>query len=509
MKKLQSILVLLVVLIALLLIIPNQVNAAEDYIYKDEEQGIEWSYKLDENDNVINLKCETKDATGKITIPSTIDGKEVISIGGKKLFQVEGIFQDCSGITEVIIPNTITVISEKSFSNCSGLKSVSIPDNVTNIESYAFDNCAGLSNIDLPENLIQIGVFAFADCTGLKSVTIPNGVTIIEDGAFSGCSGIKELKLSDNLSSINENVFKGCTGLTSVIIPDSVTSINSGDYDIYGAFKDCKNLTKILIPDSVTSIADQVFSGCDNLTIYGNEGSMAQSYAKEHDIPFDYISNWDNSDSGKDITPPIVKSIEVSYSSILSSYDKDTSKNLYMIPADVNIVINVNFSENIKGTQVPKLTIKFGSGENIDLTEGTIGESTISYEYTIKNTDKGILTSVDFSGGNITDKAGNAATLSCPKLVVENDGEASVYANGTSTKPNGTNDENNNDDKNNTNSNTNNTNNSNKTDGKEDNTTAPGKLPQTGVSILLSATILVVLTGGIIAFIKYRKLKGI
>ena len=54
---------------------------------------------------------------------------------------------------------------------------------------------------------------------------------------------------------------------------------------------------------------------------------------------------------------------------------------------------------------------------------------------------------------------------------------------------------------------TNNSNNNNN-DGK-DNTTAPGKLPQTGVSIGVSLAIIVVIASGTFAYIRYRKLKGI
>lgn len=54
--------------VMLILIGPNISNAATEYKYSDTEQGIEWVYELDENENVIKLKCTTT----TITIPESV-----------------------------------------------------------------------------------------------------------------------------------------------------------------------------------------------------------------------------------------------------------------------------------------------------------------------------------------------------------------------------------------------------------------------------------------------------
>lgn len=81
MKKKSLILVLAILTFALILSIPNIVKAAEVHTYSDTAQGVEWDYNLDGN-NVTNLRCKTTSKTGAITIPSTIDGKTVISLNG-------------------------------------------------------------------------------------------------------------------------------------------------------------------------------------------------------------------------------------------------------------------------------------------------------------------------------------------------------------------------------------------------------------------------------------------
>lgn len=489
--------VLFLIIFAILLITPSMVNATT-YIYSDTEQGMEWSYELDSNENVVNLKCNTTSKIGAVTIPSTIDGKTVISIG-KENYQ-KGAFENCAGITSVTIPNTIAIIGYNAFYNCTGLKTVTIPNSVTKISDSAFYNCAGLTTITFSENLTSIGASTFSNCKGLKSIIIPDSVTTIGDNAFKGCSGLKEITLSNSLSKISKSTFGDCTGLTSVVIPNSVTTIEGG-YAMYGAFYNCENLTKILVPDTVASIGRDAFGRCPKLTIYGNDGQTSKKYAEENEIKFDYISNWNKQDPGIDITSPTVENIQVTYASVMN-YNRDENKSMYIIPAGAKLVINVTFSEVIEGTKIPTLTVKFGEGENIKLTEGIVGGATITYVYTIQNTDIGVMTTVDFSGGNIKDSVGNIATLSCPALKIQNSTEDFVYANGTVTNP-GTNDKNqgtDNKDENNQKPNT--------SDDKKDNTTAKEKIPKAGKMTVISILIITIIAGTT-SFIITRKYKGI
>ncbi len=208
--------------------------------------------------------------TGAVTIPSTLGGKPVTSIGNFA-------FSRCSGLTSVTIGNGVTSIGYEAFYGCSGLTSVTIPDSVTSIGNGAFSGCSGLTSVMVPDSVTSIGSYAFSGCTNvtsltapsvpngmprtqLTSVTIGNGVTSIGYEAFSGCSGLTSVTIPDSVTSIGSSAFYNCSGLTSVTIPDSVTSIGSS------AFYNCSGLTSVTIPDSVTSIGDGAFRGCSGLT---------------------------------------------------------------------------------------------------------------------------------------------------------------------------------------------------------------------------------------------------
>ena len=105
---------------------------------------------------------------------------------------------------------------------------------------------------------------------------------------------------------------------------------------------------------------------------------------------------------------------------------KGDSSNLTTIPGTVNlefqptvgdeITINVKFNQDIVKTAAPKLTIKFGTGSNIELTTCEASSNTLTYKYTIKEGDLGALQIVSFTGGNVTNNEGTPAVITLPQL---------------------------------------------------------------------------------------------
>ena len=76
--------------------------------------------------------------SGSVDIPPSVtyDGVDYdVAIIG------QNAFYDCSGLTSVTIPNSVTSIEYDAFGGCSGLTSVTIPNSVTSIGNDAFSGC--------------------------------------------------------------------------------------------------------------------------------------------------------------------------------------------------------------------------------------------------------------------------------------------------------------------------------------------------------------------------------
>ena len=56
-------------------------------------------------------------------------------------------FWNCSSLTEIVIPDSVTSIGDNAFEGCSSLTEIVIPDSVTSIGSCTFSNCKKLEFI--------------------------------------------------------------------------------------------------------------------------------------------------------------------------------------------------------------------------------------------------------------------------------------------------------------------------------------------------------------------------
>lgn len=91
-----------------------------------------------------------------VIIPDTIEGHPVTVI-------YREAFKNATTITNVQIPNTVTVISPFAFSGCTSLKSVAFGEQATlkSIGTNAFNGCSSLSTIKIPTTVKSIGYQAF------------------------------------------------------------------------------------------------------------------------------------------------------------------------------------------------------------------------------------------------------------------------------------------------------------------------------------------------------------
>ncbi len=184
------------------------------------------------------------------------------------------IVTGASGVTDsnVVIPETykkkpVVEIDEEAFKDCTSITSVTIPDSVTTIKEWAFYGCTSLTSIVIPDSVTTIELGAFWGCTSLTSVTTPyieNGFGSIfasENDEYP--ESLKSLTLTKG--SIRDSAFEDCKYITDITLAEGVTKIGSG------AFEDCESLVNIKLPASVTEIGEGAFSGCSAMeNVYYN-----------------------------------------------------------------------------------------------------------------------------------------------------------------------------------------------------------------------------------------------
>ena len=223
--------------------------------------GYTYTYSLDQYDGTTgaSIGVVNPKPTGKLTIPSELGTYPVRSIG-------QAALRDCTNLTEVTLPFTLTTLGQRAFTNCTALTSITIPDGVKVVYDQPFIGCSNLSKVDMPSSLDGVvsedktfpgsrwnlrlyyrakvdGVtfyyyepgttggagtawIGFGDApaispTTITSVEIPselNGrpVQRIDDHSFKGCYSMKSVSIPDGVASIGVDVFEGCTSLCEV-----------------------------------------------------------------------------------------------------------------------------------------------------------------------------------------------------------------------------------------------------------------------------------------------------
>ena len=229
-------------------------------------------------------------------------------------------FKDCTSLTKVTIPASVSEIEGCAFDGCTNLATVTcLATTPPALENGIFEGCASLTSIYVPNDSVSAyraswtdykdkikpinpwkigtptdaniiawlektasepetytlhieGTGAMKDYgqkqeqpwdasgTSITSVEIGEDVTNIGNYAFFECTSLKNITIRESVTSIGESAFDSCNKLENIIIPASIQSIGSA------AFKECTSLTNITIPASTTSIASYAFQGCKSIT---------------------------------------------------------------------------------------------------------------------------------------------------------------------------------------------------------------------------------------------------
>ena len=208
-----------------------------------------------------------------------------------------------TGIKEINIPDTVTIIRDHTFKNCTALKTINWSKSITDIQSYAFENCDALTKLAIPNTVTNIGEGAFYECGGLSAIAVPNSVKNLGSRAFENCDALAKVSISDSVTSMGEKAFYDCDALTDVKLGTGITQIPTSCFEHCdalpsvvlpyrvskvgdNAFKNCVALTEITIPRATTTISTSAFSYPAKMTVYGISGTYAETFANQQGMKF-------------------------------------------------------------------------------------------------------------------------------------------------------------------------------------------------------------------------------
>lgn len=162
--------------------------------------------------------------------------------------------QEVSAITapHSIVGDCTEVIGSSAFSG-SVLETIDISSYTKEIQDYAFADCSGITSMVIPDTVEKVGVGLFKGCVNLTGATLPSGIDYIPSYTFAGCSAYTSPIIPNNTRVIGSYSYgsgrRGFSGETYI------HSIPSGVTDIYD-FTDANFSSGLTLPDGLKYIGE-------------------------------------------------------------------------------------------------------------------------------------------------------------------------------------------------------------------------------------------------------------
>ena len=91
-------------------------------------------------------------------------------------------------ITSLVLEGELSGPNSYAFADLTRLRSVSWCETILSISDGMFQGCTGLKTMRVPEGVYEVGMEAFAQCSALAKVYLPESLSLISKGAFDGTS---------------------------------------------------------------------------------------------------------------------------------------------------------------------------------------------------------------------------------------------------------------------------------------------------------------------------------
>lgn len=183
-----------------------------------------------------------------------------------------------SKLENLTLKGLVKFTGTSHFAPCSStLKTVTIEDGITEIPASCFANCSKITEIAIPASVTSIGKSAFF-WTSLKNLVISDGVQAIDAQAFYGTQ-VTNVSIPASVTSIGENAFKTST-TTNISLNKKINEISGSPWGATGTITWLVQLSRIEVTHMPTKIRYFVGETFDSaglvITAYYNDNTSEQ-----------------------------------------------------------------------------------------------------------------------------------------------------------------------------------------------------------------------------------------
>ena len=147
---------------------------------------------------------------------SRVRTAEFCTVNGYDVSEIRDSFFAHSRLERILIPDSVTLLSNFVFSYCQELKMVTGCKNVSYMGPGVFQGCASLQSVVMPKEVGGVPRRTFYFCEQLQKITISPKPGAIDEEAFYACHALEEVRIPNHIYCIREGAFF-CQSLKRVI----------------------------------------------------------------------------------------------------------------------------------------------------------------------------------------------------------------------------------------------------------------------------------------------------
>ena len=174
---------------------------------------------------------------------------------GRILYSYKG------NVKDIVVPEGISIIEAGAFLGNTSIEKLTLGYDVEEIGDYAFQNCTGLTTIVVNDAMGIVGDGSFKGCTALKAADFSNStLAYIGYEAFSGCTALADVKLSETTSEIGDYAFAN-TKIETIEFGKNINSVG------VNSFLNASKLKSFVVVDK-----NKTYSAVDGV-LYNKDGN--------------------------------------------------------------------------------------------------------------------------------------------------------------------------------------------------------------------------------------------